>query len=222
MKISDEISILEIQPGMILDKDVFYHKNLLLAKGSVIKSNYIEQLRLRGITRVNVLAEKTSHAEILANPVQKFYSETYAAVGNILDNFKKEQPITSSEIFPVVENILETVFNNQNSMLLLTGFNGNQNYLFSHSLNVCVYSLITAKSLNLDYEDIVNLGMGALLHDLGKIKIPDQILLKPGSLTQAEFEIVKKHSRYGYEMVLKITGFKRNITQITDRSCNQI
>jgi len=63
----------------------------------------------------------------------------------------------------------------------------------SHSLNVTRYSMILGLYLGLDEEELRVLSQGALMHDLGKIGIPDDILKKPGDLDEAEFEIIKKH-----------------------------
>jgi putative nucleotidyltransferase with HDIG domain len=63
----------------------------------------------------------------------------------------------------------------------------------SHSLNVTKYSMILGQHLGLDEDELRALGQGALLHDLGKIGIPDDILKKPGDLDDSEFEIIKKH-----------------------------
>jgi len=63
----------------------------------------------------------------------------------------------------------------------------------SHSLNVTRYSMLLGENLGLDEEELRVLSQGALLHDLGKIGIPDDILKKPGNLDESEFEIIKKH-----------------------------
>jgi len=63
----------------------------------------------------------------------------------------------------------------------------------SHSLNVTKYSMLLGEHLGLDQEELRSLSQGALLHDLGKIGIPDDILKKPGGLDDSEFEIIKKH-----------------------------
>jgi putative nucleotidyltransferase with HDIG domain len=63
----------------------------------------------------------------------------------------------------------------------------------SHSLNVTRYSMLLGEHLGLDEEELRSLSQGALLHDLGKIGIPDDILKKPGGLDESEFEIIKKH-----------------------------
>jgi HD-GYP domain-containing protein (c-di-GMP phosphodiesterase class II) len=214
MSTSSTISPHELKPGMIINADIICNGNLLLAKGTVVKPNYIDQLLAWGISTVSVLTDQSSDEEILKNPVQEFYAQTYKEVGAIIEMFRQEQPLNTSHIFPLVEKILETVFVNQNSMLLLTGFNNVSDYLHAHSLDVCVFSLITAKAMGLDYEEIVDLGIAALLHDIGKIKVSDAILSKPSSLTSEEYDEVKKHSKYGYDLVLKIPGFKRDVAQI--------
>ena len=211
---SYDLPPINLKPGMILEKDIMDRGKLLLAKGTVIKPSYITQLISRGVAKVTVLAEKTLNEEILSNPVEKFYARSYQAVGNIIDNLKQNLPITIPQIFPVVEKILETVFANQDSMLLLTGFKEGYDYHYAHSLDVCIYSIIAAKAMDLNYATIVDLGMGALLHDVGKTKTPESILFKQGRLTAAEYEEVKKHSKYGYDIVVKIPGIKPNITQI--------
>jgi putative nucleotidyltransferase with HDIG domain len=63
----------------------------------------------------------------------------------------------------------------------------------SHSLNVTKYSMLLGEQLGLDEERLRSLSQGALLHDLGKIGIPDDILKKPGNLDESEFEVIKKH-----------------------------
>ena len=63
----------------------------------------------------------------------------------------------------------------------------------SHSLNVTKYSMLLGEQLGLDEERLRFLSQGALLHDLGKIGIPDDILKKPGNLDESEFEVIKKH-----------------------------
>ena len=214
MKACHDIAVADLQPGMILEKDVLQGSRLLLAKGTVIKPSYITQLTARGVVKVTVRSDTTQNDEILLNPVQQFYSRTYRSVGKIIDNLKQNVPVTIPRIFPVVEEIIETIFVNQDSMLLLTGFKNSYEYHYAHSLDVCIYSLITAKAMNLNNEAIVDLGMGALLHDVGKTKIADQILLKQGSLTDVEFEEVKKHAKLGYDIVIKIPGIKPNIARI--------
>lgn len=217
MKLSFNLEIHKLKPGMILAKDIYDHEKLLLAKGTVFKPYYIDKLKARGITKVSVHVGKGFYDEILSNPMQKFYAESYEAVGALIDQLKKGEPVSIIQILPLVQQMMENVFVNGDSMLLLTGFRGEYDYYYAHSLDVCIYSLITAKALNLDYDEAAILGMGALLHDVGKVKVPDRILFKQGSLTVAEFEEVKKHSRDGYEIVSQIYGLDPKVAEIVLR-----
>ena len=86
-------------------------------------------------------------------------------------------------------------------MFNLVDLRQQDDYTFAHSVNVCVLALMTGMTLGYDSKKLAILGVGALLHDLGKIKIPDEILNKPGRLTREEFSIIKKHTVYGYELI---------------------
>ena len=71
----------------------------------------------------------------------------------------------------------------------------------SHSLNVTKYAMLLGQQLGLDEEEMRILGQGAMLHDLGKIGIPDEILKKPGNLDEFEFERIKEHPRLTSEIL---------------------
>ncbi|MCL2766526.1 MAG: HD-GYP domain-containing protein, partial [Peptococcaceae bacterium] len=76
-------------------------------------------------------------------------------------------------------------------------------YLFSHSVNVCVLSVMTGITMGYDRNDLQLLGVGALLHDLGKTKIPDGLMEKQNTLNNQEWEEIKKHTIWGYELITK-------------------
>lgn len=83
-------------------------------------------------------------------------------------------------------------------------------YTVFHSKNVAYYAFQIGKSMNLPERDCFNLYIGGLLHDLGKVMIPESILNKPSQLTDEEFEIVKTHSKAGYELLKEVPYFKDN------------
>lgn len=76
-----------------------------------------------------------------------------------------------------------------------------------HSINVAQYSTAIGKKMNLPQKGIINLKIGALMHDIGKILIEDSILNKPDKLTEEEFAIIKNHTMIGYELVHNINLF---------------
>ncbi|MBI2646071.1 MAG: HD domain-containing protein, partial [Deltaproteobacteria bacterium] len=81
-------------------------------------------------------------------------------------------------------------------------------YTYGHSLRVSEYALLMGEAIKLSKEDLLTLELGALLHDIGKIGTPDHILLKPGHLTEEEFEIMKKHPVQSAEILSHIELLK--------------
>ena len=213
MKMNFNIAINDIIPGMVLYEDVIQGGNLLLPKGTVIKPNYIEQLVARGISNVKICAER-SYNDFITNPVERFYAESYEDVAAIIDSLKSGSELNFDNVFALVGKIVGQVLTHKNSILLLTGFRRKCDYYYAHSLDVCIYSIITARAMNFEYDNIITLGLGALLHDIGKTSISDSLLLKQGSLTFEEYEIVKKHSEYGYKIIEKIPDINYSVAKI--------
>lgn len=209
-----DVDITDVVPGMILNEDIYISGNLLLPKGAVIKPTYISQLISRGVHSLNVCAKRSQYKEIIKNPVERTYLEAYEDIATITDSIKAGQNPSGSQLFTLVENILDMVYSHKNSVLLLTGLRGKCDYYYAHSLDVCIYSIIAAKALRLSCEDIENLGLGALLHDIGKTRIPDSIIQKQGILTSKEFHIVKKHSEFGFQITGKIFGVNHAVPEI--------
>ncbi len=87
-------------------------------------------------------------------------------------------------------------------------------YTAGHTVRVAQYCRLIAQELGLDEEEIKKLEQAAILHDIGKVAIPDSILLKPGQLTALEYDLIKYHSEAGYEMLSKIEMYKDLATTI--------
>lgn len=111
--------------------------------------------------------------------------------------------VTIKPIKELVSKIVKETIANREGILQLIKLKDFDSYTFSHSINVCLLSVLVGTELNLSKEELENLGLGALLHDIGKVRIPKKVLNKPGRLTKEEFEFVKKHSDFGYQMVKK-------------------
>lgn len=90
--------------------------------------------------------------------------------------------------------------------LIVNAIEMNDTYTYHHSISVAKYAFIIGQAIG--YKDLETLELTAKLHDIGKIGIPTQILNKPGSLTNEEYEIIKKHPMEGYKLVNKIEFFK--------------
>ncbi len=106
------------------------------------------------------------------------------AVHSTLKNINNGQPVKLAQTQEAVDSIVLEIFDNTSSIINLLNSVDLDSYIFSHSLNVCVLSILTAMELGVDKEMIKKIGIVALLHDIGNTKIDQGILNKKGKLTE--------------------------------------
>jgi len=104
----------------------------------------------------------------------------------------------------MVSNMLDNLFRDPAAVLGLTAIKGHDDYTLNHSINVCILSLSLGASLGLDNASLRSLGLSALLYDLGKVRIPEDILNKQGPLTTDEWHVVKSHTKEGADLLKRI------------------
>ena len=104
----------------------------------------------------------------------------------------------------VVSSLLDNLFRDPAAVLGLTAIKGHDDYTLNHSINVCILALSLGASLGLDAGSLRSLGLSALLYDLGKVRIPGDILNKQGPLTADEWHIVKSHAEEGADLLKRI------------------
>jgi HD-GYP domain-containing protein (c-di-GMP phosphodiesterase class II) len=130
---------------------------------------------------------------------------TQMAVINVLErvcnDVKVGKAIDNHEVKIYAKRIVEEIISNQNAMVNLEKIRSYDNYTFVHSVNVCLLSVLTGMELKLPREELEELALGAILHDLGKILISDYILNKTEKLTSSEFEEVKSHPYHSYRII---------------------
>lgn len=128
--------------------------------------------------------------------VEKFTSLSENKLSN---NLIKQRENYFTSIYAIAEELIEEILSNKNIMVNLVDIKSMDSYTYQHSVNVAVLSLILGIQLQLNKFDLFDLCVGALIHDIGKTFIPKEILMKPASLTNAEFEIIKEHTEKGYQ-----------------------
>ena len=131
------------------------------------------------------------------------------AKGAVVSMFKEARmgkSIDAAGLTPLVEEISASVQRHPSALVSLARLKSKDDYTYMHSVAVCGLMLTLARRLGLNEDMVRELGMAGLLHDLGKSVIPLEVLNKPGKLTDAEFDLVKGHSKAGYEMLLSGGG----------------
>lgn len=121
--------------------------------------------------------------------------ETQAKLGKVFEVEPLQQMVSA---------LLDTLFKDPAAILGLTAIKGHDDYTLNHSLNVCILSISLGASLGLDSETLKSLGLSALLYDLGKVRIPEDILNKEGPLSADEWQIVKSHTTEGADLLKRI------------------
>jgi HD-GYP domain-containing protein (c-di-GMP phosphodiesterase class II) len=119
----------------------------------------------------------------------------------VLDAVRLGMKLDLPQVEAVVERMTESVLRNKHALVSLTRIKKKDEYTYLHSLSVAALCISFATHLGKDEKEIKALGVGGLLHDVGKVKIPLELLNKPGPLTEAEFETMKTHVAAG-ELIL--------------------
>ena len=133
------------------------------------------------------------------------YQTSINFVGNIFQNPKKAGDFNRSK--RLIENLLTYLSSDQDALLSLETVMNRNYYTFVHSLQVTALSLLVhAEAYMLAHDELVDVGIGTLLHDFGKIFIPHELLNKTGRLTEAEMTVIKRHPMEGYTYLKENTS----------------
>ncbi|MCX7711877.1 MAG: HD-GYP domain-containing protein [Clostridia bacterium] len=189
-------------PGMKLAKTIFTSDGrILLASGIELKDNFIDRLKLNGITEIFIEDEISSDVEVVDVVSENTRLEAKQIVKNLMEQKNFADTLSSDKVKELINKIIDELLANDDILVNLANIKSVDDYTFEHSVNVCILSLITGIGLGLKGNRLKDLGVGALLHDIGKLRIPEEILKKPSQLTVEEFEEIKKHTVYGYEIL---------------------
>lgn len=189
---------------MVLARDVIdNYGRILLTADIPLKQSILDLLKKHNITSVFVKSLHPKNHEIDSTPDVITMETRLKLISNVKDAFSKPNGLAEHlpQLETYVENVVHTLIKRKNILLHLTDINDANDYLFMHSVNVGLFSIVIGIAMNLPFEDLCLLGMGGLLHDIGKTKIVTEILNKEGNLTLSEFDEIKKHASLGYKML---------------------
>ncbi len=133
---------------------------------------------------------------------RKLYANALNHVKSFVDDVRRGTDIDCSKARPLVENFIESVFRNENAAVTLFKLRGFDEYTYTHSINVSLLGILLGKHLGLEKDALLKLGMAGMYHDVGKARIPEAVLNKPGKLTEAEFQLMKTHPLEGYKILM--------------------
>ena len=223
-----KITIDQLVPGMFVHQ-ILEQKGALKVKsqGRVTSDDVITALKKRGVKTLAIDTDKafnvgeresSSAAETCPTPTstdsvkskkvslenelvraEKLHKQGKAIQKLLLASVQKEMPFDASIPKAFSSKLVASVDRNPDALLCLTKIREKDDYLLEHSLNVAILLASFANYLGMSEDEVQDLSYAGFLHDLGKIKIPDEILHKPGRLTDSEMEVMKGHVKHGVD-----------------------
>ncbi len=193
-----------LEDGMILGKTLYGENGeVLLREDSIIQTTYVKKMMLLGYYGVYIKDEISE--DIIVEDVinEDLKMKTIKSIKNLMNVGSKKVKTTASldDIEKLMESIVDEISSKEDLIVNMVDLKVANNFIFYHSVNVAVLSLVLGTALKMNKEDLYLLGVSALLHDVGKKFIPNEILEKKTSLDKKEVEIVKKHSEDGYKFI---------------------
>jgi len=210
-----EIDISELKVGHYVVKIAKQLGNFNLATAGHIKSEkVINNIKSKQVLSVLIDESKTIKTSPANDPKAKISAEVKQAKA-IFDESKNIQKSLFSQalsgadldltpVIGVCNKSIDAIFNNPDSLACIVNIREKDEYLLEHSVAVSVYITLFARYLKLDRDIIEQLSIGAFLHDIGKTMISDEILNKPGKLTDKEFIVMKTHANHSIDIIKKI------------------
>lgn len=198
------------KPGMRLGKRIFNEEGLILLSEHIeLTGGMLTRLANHGIDFLYIDDPRTDDIvipELLSDETR------FAATKVIRSHFRRmmddsnrkksvQSGMLSKEFRQILNLMIDDLSQQKDAMIMLTGMQITDHYLFQHSMNVCIYSSLLGMRFGYSRDELYTLGLGALLHDIGKTKIDYQILKKPGLLTDKEFEEMKRHTLLGFQLL---------------------
>jgi len=218
----------QLKSGMRIDQTITDAMGrALIEKGTYLDDFQIEGLLKRGIMEIYVReGEEDPESEndivipqAVQNTIKKVHKEDPVKV-RLSESVKKRvsegiqylYSNTDSDAFAsaaagISGELMRAVIENDAIAVDVGTLKVSDEYTFKHSVDVATISMIIAKKHGLSKEEVSNIGIAGLLHDLGKSKIPVEILNKPARLTDEEFQVIKQHSLLGYKILLEKHNF---------------
>lgn len=142
-------------------------------------------------------------------PIADMPAEEMARLMEIYETVKHRHKLKITGIFEIVSDFIDTFRREGRALLVMAALRETDAYTFTHSTNVCILNIAQAMSLGIEGQLLNDIGVAGMLHDIGKLFIPEEILTKPGKLTEEEFSLMQTHPARGARYLLESPGVPR-------------
>jgi HD-GYP domain-containing protein (c-di-GMP phosphodiesterase class II) len=203
------VPIDEVKPGMKLARTVYREDDggVLLRPNIELKSNYIVHIKELKYSHIYILDPDDLEDSIIYDQVDdEIRFKTRGMLKKAVKLMEKGEQLNLLNLFHIVAEIISQIFSNLEFVYNIVDIRSLENYIYAHSVNVCVIALMIGTDMGLNRIELAKLGIGALLHDVGMLFCEPQNAKKANIFDPRDQETIKKHPRAGYEILKKKTA----------------
>jgi len=207
-----KIGVMSFDPGLIEDElkaFIVFFANAPEAKDHKFEG-FQEQIKNQKME--HVLLEKFHPFERLSDLeekdakklAKKVFFKSISHLREVFEREKEQKRVHLKTTRRLMQSIVSLIIQDETFMVGLSNIKNYDEYTLNHSINVCVLSMCLGRRLGLDKHELMELGISAFFHDIGKLDIPKDILDKPGRLTEEERKIIEEHPHLGAEILVRL------------------
>lgn len=221
----------QLKPGMKIDQSIVDRLGRnLVTRGSILDEYIIDSMLKMGIMTIYIQEGTIEPEDIeskispeIKRKIEKLHTDDPAKV-NLSASVRKrvsegiqfiynnaESDKLANATDSIASDLMKAIDSNDAIAIDINELKTSDEYTFKHSVDVATIAMILGKQQGLSKQQVYELGVSGLLHDVGKTRIPTEILNKPARLNDDEFAIMKQHSVYGYHMLEKKGEFNKEI-----------
>ncbi|HWV16134.1 MAG TPA: HD-GYP domain-containing protein [Cellvibrio sp.] len=158
---------------------------------------------------INKLEAKAEHAA-----VANVYREARRITRSMMDDIRMGGVINTEQAKSTVKHCVDSILSNSDALIWMSKIRSQDQYTSEHCLNVCILAIAFGRHLGMNEADLERLGLCGLLHDVGKMRVPLDILNKPAKLSEKEFNIVKAHTVHGRNLLMASPGIPNSVIDV--------
>ncbi len=172
-----------------------------------------DRLTRSGVQRIQVgpavpVTESEAIDEEAQQAARRTYARSVSVVREVMTSLRLGHAVSARRVKRVVLGIVDQVLQEEASMLGMTTLRDYDEYTFTHSVNVCILSVMLGQKLGMTKQQLFDLGLCALFHDIGKTRVPQHVLNKEGKLTSQEWTFMSKHPDWGLLVLFHVQGLE--------------
>lgn len=195
------VELEKVKEGQVLGKSIFTPDGrVLLREGTALTERYLKALREMQFGFIYLADPRLPGLEVNDVIPEQLRQEAVGTLKKAFGDVSKGS-LNVQAIADMTSRIVESIMGNDSLLIQMADLKCHDTYTFSHSVNVCVLGTIIGVQLGLDERKLKDLALGLMLHDVGKMQVPEEILNKPGRLTEEEYSKMQEHPRSGFDVL---------------------